>query len=128
MSTVASNTFVWNELLTRDGAATRAFFQELLGWSARSEAMSPGSYHVLESDGRDVGGIFEMSGPDWQGIQPQWLSYVRVEDVDASAARVPGLGGTVHIPPTSEPGVGRFCLVTDPTGASIALIAFERRT
>ncbi len=127
MSTVASSRFVWNELLTRDGARARTFFRELLGWTARAEPMGPGSYHVLEGDGRDVGGVFEMSGPEWQGIQSQWLAYVRVDDVDAAAARVPALGGAVRIPPTSEPGVGRFCVISDPAGALLALIAFERR-
>ncbi len=127
MSTVASNTFVWNELLTSDAAAARRFYRELLGWTARAEPMGPGSYHVLESDGRDVGGIFEMSGPEWRGTQPQWLSYVRVDDVDAAAARAPALGGVVRIPPTSEPGVGRFCVVAEPGGALLALISFERR-
>ncbi len=127
MSTVASNTFVWNELLTPDAAAAASFLRELLGWTARAEAMAPGGYHVLESGGRDVGGIFEMSGAEWQGTRPQWLSYIRVEDVDAAAARVPALGGLVRVPPTSEPGVGRFCVIADPTGALLALITFEQR-
>ncbi len=127
MSTVTTNTFVWNELLTPNAAAARTFYEELLGWTARAEPMSPGSYHVLESGGRDVGGLFEMSGSDWQDTAPQWLPYIRVDDVDAAAARASALGGLVRIPPTSEPGVGRFCVIADPTGALLALITLDRR-
>ncbi len=131
MSTVATPrgaTFTWNELLTPDVEAARSFYCALLGWSTREERMGPhASYHVFESGGRDVGGMVEIRDPEWQGIAPHWLPYVRVEDVDTAAARVLELGGTVPIPPTSEPCVGRFCLVADPTGARLALIAFEQQ-
>ncbi len=126
MSTTLSGTFVWNELLTQDAAAARTFFSELLGWTAREVRMAPGAYHIFESGGRDVGGLMQVAGPQWQGVPAHWLPYIRVDDVDAAAARVPALGGNVSIPPTSEPGVGRFCMIADPTGAAVALITFER--
>jgi len=50
------------------------------------------------------------------------MPYVAVRDVDAAAARVESLGGKVCVPPTDIPNVGRFCVVNDPTGASISLL------
>ncbi len=126
MSTVATNAFVWNELLTRDAKSAQAFYTGLLGWSAREERMGPGAYYMFQAGGHDVGGLVPITGPEWQGVPAQWLPYIRVDDVDAAAARALALGGTIRIPPTSEPGVGRFCLIADPTGAPVALIAFER--
>ena len=65
----------------------------------------------------DVGGI----GATPPGTPSQWLPYVAVADVDATAKRVPMLGGTIHVPPTDIPNIGRFCVLADPTGATIAI-------
>jgi predicted enzyme related to lactoylglutathione lyase len=55
-------------------------------------------------------------------IPSHWMVYFAVEDVDASAARVTELGGTVSVPPSDIPP-GRFSVVTDPHGAVLSLIA-----
>jgi predicted enzyme related to lactoylglutathione lyase len=54
-----------------------------------------------------------------------WMSYVAVTDVDATAQRVEELGGKICVPPTDIPKVGRFCVITDPTGATISLITLQ---
>jgi predicted enzyme related to lactoylglutathione lyase len=53
------------------------------------------------------------------------MSYVAVDDVDDSARRVGELGGKVVVPPVDIPNVGRFCVISDPTGASISLITLR---
>ena len=58
-------------------------------------------------------------------MSPRWSSYVAVDDVDAAAGRVEGLGGKVSVPPMDIPNTGRFCVVTDPTGASLSLITLK---
>ncbi len=47
------------------------------------------------------------------------------EDVDAKAQQVSELGGKVCVPPTDIPNTGRFCVINDPTGATISLIALK---
>jgi predicted enzyme related to lactoylglutathione lyase len=42
--------------------------------------------------------------------------------VDAAADRIARLGGTVHIPPTDIPDVGRFSVFADPQNATLALL------
>jgi predicted enzyme related to lactoylglutathione lyase len=56
---------------------------------------------------------------------PHWMSYIAVDDVDTSAAKVWELGGKVCVPPTDIPNVGRFCVVNDPTGATFSLITLK---
>jgi predicted enzyme related to lactoylglutathione lyase len=51
------------------------------------------------------------------------MGYVGVEDVDAAAAKVTATGGTVHVPPTDIPNVGRFSVVADPHGAAFSLFS-----
>jgi predicted enzyme related to lactoylglutathione lyase len=41
--------------------------------------------------------------------------------VEASAKRVEELGGKIIVPPTDIPNVGRFSIISDPTGAAISL-------
>ncbi|MCR5879018.1 VOC family protein [Phenylobacterium sp. J367] len=57
-----------------------------------------------------------------QGVPPNWTSYVAVDDVDAAAAKATTLGGEVQVPPTDIPGIGRFAVIADPTGAVIAIM------
>ena len=116
-------TFVWNELVTRDSAKAGAFFAELVGWTAETVDMPTGAYTLFKKDGAPVAGMLDMRQHDIpDAVPPHWMAYIRVPDVDASAARVAELGGTIVVPPMDIPTVGRFCVIADPTGAHVSLI------
>jgi len=55
------------------------------------------------------------------GMPSAWLSYVSVDDVDASAARARELGAQLLAEPFDVMEHGRMSLVQDPTGALFAL-------
>jgi predicted enzyme related to lactoylglutathione lyase len=128
----ANGSFCWNELSTTDDAAAIKFYTELLGWEIKSsEAVAcegseapPMVYNEIVVAGKHVGGIFKM-GTEFGEIPSHWMAYVAVEDVDAKAAQVSELGGTIRVPPMDIPNTGRFCVVNDPTGATIALITLK---
>lgn len=50
--------------------------------------------------------------------------YVTVDDVDASAKQAEALGGKVLIEPRDIPNVGRFCVISDPQGATLSIITY----
>ncbi len=125
----ARGSFCWNELATTDSEAAMRFYKALLGWEVQrsnvvdeSEGQTP--YHEIVVGGESVGGIYKM-GPEFQGAPSHWMAYVAVEDVDERARQVWELGGKVCVPPTDIPNVGRFCVVNDPTGATLALITLK---
>ncbi|HWS55259.1 MAG TPA: VOC family protein [Pyrinomonadaceae bacterium] len=121
----AAGSFCWNELATKDLDAARRFYTELLGWQLRRSDAAGVDYHEIVAGGEHVGGLYQM-GPECGGDMPShWMAYVAVEDVDERAARVEGLGGKVCVPPTDIPNVGRFCVVTDPSGATLSLITMK---
>jgi predicted enzyme related to lactoylglutathione lyase len=130
----ANGTFCWNELSTTDSDAAIKFYTELLGWEIKtSEATAscegsegpPMVYNEIVAGGEHVGGIYKM-GPEYGGGAPShWMSYVAVDDVDGRAEKVAELGGKVCVPPTDIPNVGRFCVINDPTGATISLITLK---
>ena len=58
-----------------------------------------------------------------QGEVPTaWVSYVSVADVDETAKKVVGAGGTTHMDAFDVPGVGRFGILRDPLGGMIGVI------
>jgi len=118
-----TGTFCWNELGTRDVPAAIKFYSELFGWTTTEMPMGEqGTYNIVFNNGKDLGGIYDMSCCGEMGeVPPHWLSYVWVDDVDASAAKAGELGASICVPPTDIPNVGRFSVITDPTGATFAI-------
>jgi len=120
----ANGAFCWNELTTNDADAAIRFYTELLGWRMKASDFGGMIYNEIIIDGQAAGGIYQM-GPEFGGRPPHWMAYVAVADVDERARRAAELGGSVCVPPTDIPGVGRFCVINDPTGATISLITLQ---
>ena len=82
--------------------------------------MGPGgTYHILSKSGVDRGGVTSHL-PD--GVSPHCLPYVAVDDVDGTIARALKLGARIPVGPESSPGIGRFGVLEDPTGAVLAIM------
>src|SRR3984893_481888 len=101
-------TFYWNELMTRDVEGAKKFYADTLGWSYDAMPMpdGAGSYWIAMMDGEPVGGILDISAPDFGQVPESWMSYIAVDDVDP---RVPWLAiaGAMPMSPTGYvPGVG----------------------
>jgi predicted enzyme related to lactoylglutathione lyase len=124
----AHGAFCWNELSTPDGEAAKKFYAGLLGWELKTSDATGMPYTEIVVGGQHVGGIYQP-GPECgggeEGAAPRWSSYVAVDDVDASARRAEELGGKVTVQPMDIPNTGRFCVITDPTGASLSLITLK---
>jgi uncharacterized protein len=120
----AHGQFCWNELATRDLDAAKRFYTELLGWQLKESDAAGMAYNEIVAGGEHVGGLYQM-GPEQPEGPSRWTAYVAVDDVDERAARVEALGGKLCMPPTDIPNVGRFCVITDPSGASLALITMK---
>lgn len=50
-----------------------------------------------------------------------WLAYLLVSDVSASTAKAKSLGASVQKEVAEVPGMGRFSVIADPTGAALGL-------
>jgi predicted enzyme related to lactoylglutathione lyase len=110
-------TWSWNELVTADLDAARAFYGELFGWTAEA-VPGPIPRTSFTLDGLLIGGGHAPIGPE--DPTPRWSVAFRVADADQSAARVQELGGTVLLPPMDIP-VGRFAIVADRGGAAFSV-------
>ena len=121
----AHGTICWTELATKDAESAGKFYSELLGWTLKTSEAGGVNYTEFSAAGRPLGGIFQMTAECGGDGPSHWSSYVAVDDVDASAKRVEELGGKVVMPPMDIPNVGRFCVINDPTGATISLITLR---
>lgn len=108
----------WNELATSDPAAALAYYTKLFGWETESFPMPQGEYTMLKHNGVTFGGVMKAPQP---GMPTAWTNYVSVEDVDDTVAKSNGLGGSVCMPPTDIPDVGRIAIIRDPQGGVIGL-------
>lgn len=121
--------FSWAELMTRDIDGAKKFYSEVFGWELEDSPM-PGTdmtYTVIKVDGHPMGGMMNMPPDMPEETPPNWGTYVTVDSVDESSKKVKELGGEIVFPPMDIQGVGRFCIIQDPQGAFIAMIAYEKK-
>jgi predicted enzyme related to lactoylglutathione lyase len=107
----------WVDTEQPDVDAALAFYGALFGWDFE-EKLPPGSgerYVVASLGGQDVAAVASGNGT------AEWITYVAVEDVDASARGVPDLGGEVLDGPTTIGPPGRMATVRDAQGARFRL-------
>jgi predicted enzyme related to lactoylglutathione lyase len=116
--------FIWYDLMTTDTRAAQAFYGKVVGWSAKDSGVAGQSYTIFSAGDAGVAGLMDIPEDARRGgVQPAWMGYIGVDDVDLWAERVQGKGGKVHRPPTDIPTVGRFAVVSDAQGAGFMLFA-----
>lgn len=111
----------WTELTTHDRDTARHFYGAVFGWELHTERFGDSSYASWTRHGRRVAGLVLMDEHWAPDVPADWMVHFAVEDCDASAARAADLGGSVSVPPTDVPGVGRFAVVNDHHGAVFAV-------
>ena len=115
--------FVWRDLLTKDVAAAKQFYGELLGWRFENARRGDRPYVLVRGTSIPIAGIVDIGGIANAGSQ--WLSYMSVADVDKSVAFVQAEHGKVLVEPRDLP-IARVAVVTDPEGAPLGLAQLRR--
>ena len=113
--------FSWHELATSDAHAAFAFYERLFGWERTDTFdMGPmGEYVMYGQGGSTYGGMFNPGA----GVDPAWLHYVRVDNVERAVEAVRAGGGTVMNGPMEVPGGDMIAQCQDPQGARFAVHA-----
>jgi predicted enzyme related to lactoylglutathione lyase len=109
---------IWYELMTADPDASKAFYDNVIGWTIEARPSGPMDYRMIDSgNGGQVGGVMRLTEEMIAGgAKPTWLFYIGVDDVDASLAKIEAAGGSVLMPAWDIPGIGRLAMVADPQG------------
>ena len=111
--------FVHVELSSNDLPAAKTFYSSLFNWKLEEMPMGPGMTYTTIGVGEGTGGGM-MKNPV-PGSPSFWLSYVNVDDINASTKKAETLGGKVMQPVTPVAEMGWFSVIVDPSGAAIGL-------
>ena len=114
-------TLSWNEHMSRDFHASKAFYQAVFGYEYRDMSAEGFKYVALMVDGHEVGGLGEYPEGTPQESPAAWSVYFAVEDADAAVAKAAELGGIV-VQPVRDSPYGRIGVGADDQGAVFSLI------
>jgi predicted enzyme related to lactoylglutathione lyase len=116
---IASNTFAWTELLTRDPDMASRYYQRLFSLEQEKIRTPDGAVnHVLGKNNIARSSIVVNPFPE---VGNHWLLYVVVDDLESTLAKVTAAGGDIYIKPHPA-GVNQdTAIIADPTGGIVAL-------
>jgi predicted enzyme related to lactoylglutathione lyase len=112
------------DLMTTDVAAAKEFYAGLFGWTYEDNPTDREGvvYTMASRSGKAAAGLSPQPPEQAEmGIPPMWNSYVTVDDIDATVAKVEAAGGTVMAPAFDVMDAGRMAVIVDPTGAVLSL-------
>lgn len=118
----AHGTFGWNELMTPDLEAAKAFYARVAGWTYQDLEMDEGNYTLafVEGNPTPVAGL--MHWPADQSGSNDWFAYINVGDIDAALAATRAAGGTVSREKFHIENTGWIAIVKDAAGTMIGLM------
>jgi predicted enzyme related to lactoylglutathione lyase len=124
----------WVDTWQPDADAAMSFYTQLFGWEAEDTMPddAEGTHYMCKLRGRDVAAIAsrpegapEMRGRPGGAAEERpvssWTTYVWVDDVDATAAKVRDAGGSVRVEPFGSLDGGRIAVIADPAGAALGI-------
>ncbi len=115
--------FLWDELWTTDVERATTFYEEVAGLKAATLDTdgfpeTEGGYRLLKDGDKPRVGI--MLNP-LEGLDPVWVSYLRVQSPAEITAKVVELGGSIIVAAQPRPLGGEVAFIAGPSGAGIAL-------
>lgn len=121
MSNPSFGKFCWNELSTSNVKAAQEFYGKIFGWEFVELDLGNGMLYTKIKSGEDeFGGMWQIPSDQKDQIQPHWMAYITVDNLEKTLKQAEDLGATVKMPITKAGDYGRFAIIADPTGAPIA--------
>ena len=117
VSTYENGTPCWIDLGVPDVEQSAAFYTALFGWEVEIGPAEIGHYSNATLRGLPVAAIADQQQPG----MVFWTTYLAVDDVDATVAKVEPAGGSILVPPMDVMQFGRMAVITDAGGAQVSL-------
>lgn len=111
----------WIDISVNDAESVRDFYTAVTGWQAGVVDMGEYEDYTMSmpGNGEAIAGICHARGIN-EDLPSQWLIYIVVEDVAASARTCVNKGGRILVEPRPL-GDAQFCVIEDPAGAIAGL-------
>ena len=106
------------ELPADDPARARKFYSGLFGWDTSEMEQFPDYFLFSFGQIERAGGAIGKRG---ESVGDALRVYFDVDSIDATLAKVAGLGGKVVMGKTEIPGQGWYAVLNDTEGTEVAL-------
>ena len=111
----------WNEMQTRDLAATKTFLSDVFGHTFEDIASDGFDYITFTAGAGPVGGVQVMDERMPKDTPNHWLTWFSSDDVDSAAETAVVYGGSVLVGPLDSP-VGRMAVLAGTQGETFGVI------
>jgi predicted enzyme related to lactoylglutathione lyase len=118
--------FVWHDLMTENLTRSQEFYGLLLGWKYETIRETEPAYVAIKHGDKYIGGMVAAKREDPAVPVSQWLSYIAVDDPDASVAKAKAAGARVLQEPFDAAGIARAAVVADQQGALVGFARFNK--
>ncbi len=117
--------WLWMELWTRDLAKAREFYQALVAYQIDKKLKDiDNDYQQFKTKGIVRAGMLQLP---LNTVKPNWLPYVRVDNVRQAVTKAQQLGGRIIIEPDVQFEQGNIAVIADPTGGVLAIQELRNR-
>ncbi len=113
--------FCWSELATTDLYQAKQFYHKVFGWEFREVKMDNAIHTIASVKEMDIAGMLQIPGEMKGQIQPHWMSYILVENIEDSLELALKNGAYLVKEIEEINDRGKYALITDPTGAYLAI-------
>jgi predicted enzyme related to lactoylglutathione lyase len=116
--------WIWADLLSKNPRQITQFYQGVADYIVVDDTRSPETNdYFLHANGFARAGVNPLPADD---ILPNWLPYIRVENVMDSLMQVTRLGGRTIIEP--DPGLfdNKLAVIADPAGAVFGIVQINQ--
>ena len=114
--------WIWSSLVTPDPETDAAFYKALFGYDELSMPDPQDAKHLILTSENYARASVNPMPADHPVSRARWISYVRVQDVAATTAKVTALGGRIVLAPRVDRQGSPIALVADPSGALFGLM------
>ncbi|MFC1694961.1 VOC family protein [Pseudomonadota bacterium] len=113
------NNWLWAELWTDDPANAASFYKAVVGYKSKTVREADGNTVMVL--GRDGVARASLVNIPWEDVEPNWLPYLLVDDIDKALKSVETHGGSVVLYVANDSRNANVAIVADPTGGVFAL-------
>ena len=114
------NKVTYFEIPADDMQQSQDFYSKVFGWQYTDHEMPDTIYTVIQLHGKDIGGIWAIPKDKQDTIQPHWVTYILVDDIDEYVQKAEDNGAKIIMHSTQAGDFGKFAIIEDPVGAHIA--------
>lgn len=112
--------WLWIDLFTPDAKTANDFYGALAGYTSQTvKTNGDHSYNLLTRNGRAFAGVVELR---WKGVEPNWLPYVKVDDLEETIQNAKKFGGILILRHEN------VAVIADPSGGVFGIQMMKGKT